>query len=227
MRSVIGALFFVLLTAFLRAQPCEGYFPMNKGAKMETTNYNEKGKPQSVCSITIQNVETNGDEVTLTIHSDIVDKKNKQLASADYDAHCEKGSFFINMKSLITAEQLSAWKDMTVSMEADDIDYPIEYYAGQKLNDAHLKVNVSMNEMNMPGFSIDITDRVIEGKETITTPAGTFECIKVSSKQKVKNIISFEMRAVEWLSKGNGIIRSESFKGDKMKGYSLLTSLTK
>ena len=79
----------------------------------------------------------------------------------------------------------------------------------------------------MPATTIDITHRKIEGKETITTPAGSFECIKISSTIKIKNIIGYEMQSIEWISKGNGVIRTESYRGDKMKGYSLLTKLSK
>ena len=219
--------FLFLVNCSLKAQPCEGYFPMSKGAIMETTTYNEKGKPQTISTITITDIEKKTDGVKLNIHSDIVDEKGKSLSSADYDAQCANGAFSINMKSMLSAEQMEAWKDMTVTMEADDIIYPLEFTPGQLLKDAHLKVNISMNNMNLPGTTIDITKRKIEGQETLTTPAGTFDCIKISSNIKVKNIIGFETQSVEWLSKGNGVIRTESYKNEKMKGYSLLTKLSK
>ena len=220
-------LFLLVANTFVSAQPCEGYFPMNKGSIMETTMYNEKGKPQTINTITITDIEKITDGVKLNIHSDIFDEKGKSLSSADYDAQCANGAFSINMKSMLSAEQMKAWKDMTVTVEADNIVYPMEYTQGQVLKDAHLKVDISMSGMNLPGTTIDITNRKIEGQETIITPAGTFDCIKISSNIKVKNIIGFETKSIEWLSKGNGVIRTESFKGDKLKGYSLLTKLSK
>ncbi len=222
-------LFFLLLLGniSLKAQPCEGYFPMGKGTIMETTNYNEKGKPQSVSKITIKDVEKNGNDVKLILHSEIVDEKGKSINSAEFDAQCLNGSFYINMKSMISPEQMKSWEDMTISIEADELVYPLDFTIGQDLKDAHLKVNISMNSMSLPGTTIDVTNRKIEGKETLTTPAGTFDCVKISSKIKIKNIIGFEFQSVEWLSKGNGVIKTESKKGDKMKGYSLLTKLSK
>lgn len=222
---LILLLFFINVS--LRAQPCEGYFPMNKGTIMETTNYNEKGKPQSISKITIKDVVNNGNNIKLILHSDIVDEKGKMLNSAEFDAQCSNGSFYINMKSMISPEQMKSWEDMTISIEADELVYPLDFTIGQDLKDAHLKVNISMNSMSLPGTTIDVTNRKIEGKETLTTPAGTFDCVKISSKIKIKNIIGFEFQSVEWLSKGNGVVKTESRKGDKMKGYSLLTKLTK
>ena len=226
---MINKLIFIFLFASLsvNAQPCDGYFPMNKGSIMETTTFTEKGKPQTISTITIQDIVKTGEGANLSIHADIVDEKGKSVSSADYDAKCSKGSFSINMKSMLTPEQLKSSKDMTVTIEADDIVYPLDFTVGEMLKDAHLKMNVSMNGMNMPGTTIDITNRKIEGKETITTPAGSFECIKISSTIKFKNIIGYEMQSIEWISKGNGVVRTESYRGDKMKGYSLLTKLSK
>lgn len=226
---MINKLIFIFLFAniSMKAQPCEGYFPINKGSIMETTTFTEKGKPQTVSTITIQDIVKTADGVKLSLHADIVDEKGKPVSSADYDAKCSNGSFSINMKSMLTPEQLKSFKDMTVTIDADDIVYPLDFTIGEILKDAHLKMNVSMNNMNLPGTTIDITNRKIEGKETIATPAGSFECIKISSTIKIKNIIGYEMQSVEWISKGNGVVRTESYKGDKMKGYSLLTKLSK
>lgn len=225
------ALFFtalaILCAGKASAQSCDGYFPMKPGSMMETTTYNEKGKLQSVSKVSIVDVYRKGDDAILSIHADIADEKGKALSSTDYEARCEKNAFSISMKSMISAEQMKNWKDMTVSIEADDLEYPADCSVGQKLKDAHLKINISMNGMNMPGTSIDVTEREVKAIETITTPAGTFECVKITSKQKVKNIIGYEMNGVEWISKGNGIVRTESYKGDKMKGYSELTKFTK
>ena len=219
--------FFLFASISMKAQPCEGFFPMNKGSIMETTTFNEKGKSQTVSTITIQDIVSIGNGVKLSIHADIVDEKGKSVSSADYEAKCSNGSFSIDMKSMLSPEQLKSSKDMTVTIDADDIVYPLDFTVGEMLKDAHLKMNVSMNNMNMPGTTIDITNRKIEGKETITTPAGSFECLKISSNIKIKNIIGYEMKSIEWISKGNGVIRTESYRGDKMKGYSLLTKLSK
>lgn len=220
-------LLFVFAVGSASGQQCLGYFPFRKGATMEMTNYNEKGKMQSVNTISITGNQETDEDTRFSIHSQIKDEKGRSIGSSDYDAYCDKGAFFINTKCLISDEQYKAWQDMTLSIKADDIDYPLDYFSGQKLNDAHLLVNVSMNEMNMPGMSIDVTERVIEGTETITTPAGTFECVKITSKQKIKNIINYEVKAIEWLSLGNGIVKTETYRKNKLKGYSEMTMLVK
>ena len=194
---------------------------------MEMTTYNDKNKPQSICATTILDVSQRGEDVVMSMHANMTDEKNKPISTVDYEAKCSEGSFLISMKSFVSAEQLKGWESMTVKMDADDISYPISLIAGQKLNDANLKVDVFMNDFKMPGMTISITNRTVEGMESITTPAGTFECVKISSTQKIKSVIGYEMHSIEWLSKGNGIVRSESYKGEKLKGFTVLTKLTK
>ncbi len=216
---------FLLMSSVSKAQNCDGYFPSKKGTVLETTIYNDKGKKEGTSILTIKDIQSAGNEVRLNLQSEMKDEKDKPITQAEYDAFCSNGSFFINMKSMITSEQLKAWKDMEVTMQADDIEYPVNVAAGQKLPDAHLTVNMTMSGMKMPEFKVDITDRVVVGMETITTPAGTFECVKITSTQRFKNIVSYEANAVEWLSKGNGLIKTQSFKKDKLKSYTELTAI--
>jgi hypothetical protein len=226
MKTVFQSIAIILFaTLNSTGQSCEGYFPDRKGTVMETTIYNDKGKKEGVSTVTILDIENSPAKTTYKIHGQMKDEKDKIISESDYEAYCTNGAFYMSMKSMISADQMKAWKDMEVNMNADEIEYPTDAIPGQKLSDAHLTVNTSMSGVKMPEFKIDITERIVQGKESVTTPAGTFECIKITSTQKIKNIVSFEMNTTEWLSKGNGLIKSESFKLDKRKIYTELTSL--
>ena len=75
-------------------------------------------------------------------------------------------------------------------------------------------------------IKMDIIDRKVEAMETITTPAGTFETYKITSKSIMKNqmgiSMTFEFDNVEWLAKEVGVVKSESFRKGKSNGYTLL-----
>src|SRR3982751_1209962 len=178
MKTYISTAVILLLVFYsaqnLSSQNCEGYFPTKKGAIMETTMYNDKGKKEGTSIVTINDLKSEGGKTTYSIHSEIKDEKDKPMANADYEAYCSGSTFYISMKSMITAEQLKAWKDMEVSIKADDIEYPADVKPGDQLKDAHMTVTTSVNGMKMPGSTIDITDRKVVATESITTPAGTF-----------------------------------------------------
>ena len=86
--------------------------------------------------------------------------------------------------------------------------------------------------MNSPipmTMNISITNRKIVGKESVTTPAGTFECDKITSDLTVetKMAIGFTLSfsTVEWLAPKVAVVKSESYKKGKLQGYSLLAKI--
>lgn len=221
-------LFIALITcAHSPETGCEGYYPSDKGVKMEITNYNAKGKPESVLTTTVVDVITLGDVTTWKLHGTSKDEKGKNTFDIDYDASCKNGTFFINMKNMITGDQMKAYENMDVKISADNLDFPVHPSPGQTLNDGHLTMEISLNGMGMPGFRIDIVNRKVEGMESITTPAGTFECVKISYDFVMKSIVKIEGHSIQWFSKNNGMIRSESYRKEKLQGYSELTSVLK
>jgi hypothetical protein len=78
-------------------------------------------------------------------------------------------------------------------------------------------------------MTVTITDRKVVGKESVTTPAGTFDCFKITSNSTIKTKtvvgITMEFSAIEWLAPKAAIVKSESYKKGKLQGYTLLTKL--
>ena len=66
-------------------------------------------------------------------------------------------------------------------------------------------------------MSVEITNRKVEGKESITTAAGTWDCFKISyhSKVLVKIIVGIPMNSnvTEWYAPGFGVVKTESNGG--------------
>lgn len=81
---------------------------------------------------------------------------------------------------------------------------------GQQLKDASFTL-----EMTSPipvTMTSNITNRKVDAIEQVTTPAGTFECVKVSYDTFSKvAFIKTEGRTVEWYTPNIGIVRSEYY----------------
>jgi hypothetical protein len=75
-------------------------------------------------------------------------------------------------------------------------------------------------------MTVKVYNRKVEAIENITTPAGSFECSKITYNIDTKVGLSVKLTGIEWVSKNVGVVRSESYntKG-KLQGYTLLTSL--
>ena len=73
-------------------------------------------------------------------------------------------------------------------------------------------------------MEFNITDRKVEGKEMVTTPAGTFDCYKISYNTRLKMLINMTYINVEYLSENYGVVRTETYKSKgNLVGYSLIT----
>jgi hypothetical protein len=62
-------------------------------------------------------------------------------------------------------------------------------------------------------------------EETLNTPAGKFDCFKISQKVFMKTLGKIEINSIEWYSEDVGMVKSETYdKKGKLKTYSLLTT---
>ena len=114
---------------------------------------------------------------------------------------------------------------MDVTVDASRYEVPsMDTPAGTQLEDGTLRVTTTgAVGINM---TVDITDRKVESRETITTPAGDFDCLVLSQNVATKVLINVRGSSKEWYSENIGVVRSESYnKKGKLLGYSELTSL--
>jgi len=102
---------------------------------------------------------------------------------------------------------------MEFDVTMDQLVYPAELSEGQTLDDASIEISATGG---MPiNLVFDITDRKVEGKETITTPAGTFDCYKISYNTHSKMMImNMNFNSVEYLSDKFGAVRTETYKSN-------------
>ena len=82
--------------------------------------------------------------------------------------------------------------------------------------------------MNFMTMKFDIKNRKVEKKDSITTPAGTFECYKITYNMDMKTMFKRSIKVTQWLASGIGLVKTETYnqKGE-LEGYSELTKLEK
>ena len=120
--------------------------------------------------------------------------------------------------------QLQAYEDMDVQVDASKFEIPdMNAPVGTTLDDSKLSINVTGGIMPIK-MNIEITDRKIEKREDLTTPAGSFDCIVLSQAISTKMMIRIKATSKEWYSENVGMVRTESYnKKGKLIGYSELT----
>ena len=227
MKNSILLLLAFIVTASYAQTECKPYVPYTKGSKWEITNYSPKGKETGkIAYELIDKVETeNG--ITFTIKTTTYDKKGKETYSGQYEAYCVDGKFDFNMAFKMDAAVMQANSGMDVDIDASEFEIPtMEAPAGSTLKDASMVMTVTSNGMGMFTMTILITERKVEAKEDITTPAGTFNCLTLYQKVSTKMFMNIVSYSKEWYAEGIGMVRSETYdKNKKLTGYSELTKL--
>jgi len=127
-------------------------------------------------------------------------KKGKEIYKTDYSFTCTGNMVTVDYKSLIPTNMLEQYKDMEMDISGTDLELPNNLSVGQQLTDANITLKISMSGVNI-NTTVDLVNRKVEKKETVTTSAGTFDCFVIYTDNKVKAMMvnqSFPSRV--WFS---------------------------
>ncbi len=197
------------------------YYPFEEGTAFQITGYDKKGKINSVVDYSITDVTDN----TATIKAKISDKKGKEITTTDYKINCNNNTISIDFKSMMNPDMFAQYKDIEIDFEGTNIELPNDLSVGKDLKDANMVMIMNMGGMKM-NMTMDLVNRKVEGKERISTPAGTFDCYVITYTTEVKMGMKSTFKNKEWIAEGVGMVKSENYnKKGKLLGYSELTKI--
>ena len=217
------------------AQNCK-LTDLKKGTVLEMTSTDAKNKVTGRSVQTVTDVTDANGTVKATFHQQQFDAKNKPVMEGDYSLECSGNLLRLDMRALMGQgqESMRAMENLDLEMEGDKLDMPLNATVGQKLPDGLLTMRAADKTSQMVMFAMrtNITDRVVEAKEALTTPAGTFQCIRTKQLMKMENKtmgipMRFEVESVTWYAPGVGQIRTDSYRKGKLAGSTVLTKFSK
>lgn len=226
MKKIFSYLFlsslFLIAGKISLAQECTYYFPHKQGTEITMKSYNDKDKLTSTGVSKIVSVEGN----TIKVESEVFDQKDKSMGKSTLSMSCQNGEFVVDMSNYLKGMNMDAYKDMEVKVETEDMHMPKSLKPGDVLDDGQITIKISNQGFQMMSMMVKVYNRKVEATEKITTPAGTFECAKITYDIDSKSIVSVSAKGVEWVTKDIGTVRSESYSSKgKLTGYTLLTSI--
>ncbi|MEX2483555.1 MAG: hypothetical protein WED10_03305 [Brumimicrobium sp.] len=229
MKTITLLFTLIFFGSFGIGQDCSPVQMLTEGTVWETTNYNKKDKIQGTNSYEVLSMNKADDKVIWELKMIMKDKKGELITESVTEVSCEDGIFKMDMKQFSSPETMDAMKDMDVTIDATEVQYPTSLEAGQTLPDAEMTVEASSSGMKVMTIKTQITDRKVEDLESIETPAGSYKCFVMSQNTNVKNsIVDVTTKSKEWFFPGFGVVRSESYdKKGNLSGYTVLTSIKK
>lgn len=229
----IAAALLLVSFGFVGTGVCDDNMMFVKGTVAKTGYYKGDGTQTGTGTSTVKDIVTSGDSTIATVETSYTtaDKPDEpHLGSMKFI--CVDGKIIMDMSSL--ANSMAGAKGMTVEITGNFVPYKTSYTAGEKLEDIHTVVKGYNNGQLMMTQTIDVTNRVCEAVENRTTPAGTFHCFKISGITTTSSEMhgmkmpgATPRKSVQWFNPSAGVVRLESYDGEKISSYNELLSLQK
>ena len=131
------------------------------------------------------------------------------------------GEYVISVKEVL-ADQLAQMGGNLEIFEATDLHYPVALSENSELKPATMRIKVNIQGMDMD-MTISIKERKTTSTEEITTPAGTFTCLKMTEKQVISLMGQEQVSEVTyWYGKGIGLVKQATVAMGGMVSTELL-----
>ncbi len=219
------------LSFSLSAQECKFYFPTEKGTIIEMTNYNKKGKVAATMTQKILEKQEVDGEMVVRFEQRSRDAKGKNEVTTEMEVKCKDGKFYFELDNYLQGMNIEGYAespDMDVVVDSDDIFFPSDMKAGQTLPDGAMSLKVMTNGIPMMNMKVNISNRKVGEMESVTTPAGTFDCYVLTQDVEVKSLMKIKTSEKTWLAEDIGVVKTESFdKKGKLMAWSELTKIEK
>jgi hypothetical protein len=212
------AITFLFFSGNIFSQDCSNYYFLQNNKTIEMTISNNKGKESGKMTYVVSDSKKIGSSITATINSEFVDAKGKTITKATNNVKCENGVMQMDMKTFIPPAQLEQMKAGEATTTDVYLEYPANMNVGDQLKDGRFNMDYESTGGLRSSIEISITERKVEGKETIITAAGNWECYRISAKNKIVSKMSgvgipITMDVMEWFAAGFGIVKTESKTG--------------
>ena len=89
---------------------------------------------------------------------------------------------------------------------------------GDALKDAKMHLDMENASGMKQSVDMEVFDRKVVAKEKVTTPAGSWDCFKITykSKMRIKTMgigMPMNIEGTEWFAPGFGVVKTESKHG--------------
>lgn len=226
-----------------RSGACQDFLWFKEGTVFQYQQKISAHTSSNLSTMRIQSVSQQSGKTISEIHA------KQESSDGDVELQlkyvCDGSNFYIDISAMYeqilqqmqqantnTQQVKEAISNAELDVSEGFTAFPQTLYPGMQLPDASFKLSMNTNGMDMVMNSI-VTDRVVEAKESITTSAGTFECMKIRSTSQVSmqmmgRIINTQTSTdYTWLAPEIGLVKQELYTKNKLEYSTELTGLNK
>lgn len=212
------------------AAGCTSYYWFKEGTVAEYSIKDAAGNETSHTTSTVTNVR-NENGVLLADFTTLTPKGG--AITATYK--CEGDKIYMDMKSFFSKNfgGLAAKGGMELEIDNAYLSFPSAMKPGDELEGTTIKVIAKKDGNPVMTTTNEIKDRKVESMEKVSTPAGSWDCFKItetsvtSSEMMGKQLPGKETNTVYWFVPGVGVAKTANYSDDgKLLSETELISLT-
>jgi hypothetical protein len=221
----------ILLSFVLPSDGCSSLLFFKEGTSMTLTSYSDDDKLLGSSKTVYTKVTKTATGAEVEANQESFDKKGKSQGKSNFTLKCINGTLLFDLKMMLDDKQADAYKDFEMTVEGTDKEIPSNLSVGTTLKDADVKFSFRTKEgtpFPMMNMSIRVFNRKVEAIETVTSPAGTWECFKLSEEMEMKGLVKIKGKSISWFNYEAGMVKTESYNSKcKLTGKTVLTELVK
>ena len=223
---------FLLFAGTVAAQDCTNYYYMVSNSEVEMTVYNGDNAPIGKQLFKISNVKKEGGDLVSSFTSTFAGKDGKTMMSGNGTFKCNGAGLFVDMKMNMPSSPMGQAGGSAKTSSAY-LNYPSRLTIGQRLPDGSFSMDTETNGMKMK-MNYTVKGRKVAGKEKVTTPAGAWECFRITydavfNMNMMGKDMAMDFVAVEWFAPGFGVVKTVNYgkDGNKVIGSTVITKVVK
>jgi len=211
----------------ISAQDCNIYKDFKEGSKTKMVHYDKKDKVTGYTETTVSEKKKISNGVSILLHQ-VYDDTEEYTFASDLRIECVNGVVSYNMENFIDATTMSAYEGMEFDVKADNLTIPSGAKPGDALNDGVVSVTIDTGSPIKVTVTATISNRQIVSKESVETPAGKFDCLKISYDVLTQiAFVKMRVSTVEYYDSSYGVVKTETYsKKGKLTDYSILEEIS-
>lgn len=207
MKSLLIILAILGLAPIAAQNNCSQFYPREVGKTHIIHQLDKRERLDNIIEYTV----TSANSSELTMLASIKDKRGRDIVENSFKAICSGGVTRLDPASIMSA-QLQQYEGMEYSITGDDIFFPNTLSVGQTLPNATVTMKVDAGMMNIT-TTVTMTNRKVLRQESITTPAGTFECYLITYENNLRmGALNKTYSCKQWIARGVGMVQEETRK---------------
>ena len=218
-------LFSISLSSF--GQRDNTYLPSKRNFRIKYISYDSKDRRQYSEVWQLVGKSKLDGLIQYNIESEITTRKQNTFYQY-FRMVSNDSTFFVGSERYMNPIKLDSYQKMVIKISSDSVAIPIRPTVGQILPESGCEASILRGTGSvLMSMNVLLINRKVDAIENIRTPAGNFNCFKISSdKITYGGISKNKTKIFEWYAINVGLVRMEEYHPNgKLISYKILESL--